>query len=122
MPEPDPGSALRGIPASPGRASGPLFVVEEEPQPSDADLATASPQSVAAVAERVAMQLERLANDRRDRAPDAAAILEAQALMARDPALKTAIDESLAAGRGPGPAITEATEGYATLLEQADDP
>ena len=118
MPEPE---AIRGLSASPGRASGPLFTVEEEPQPWSPDVEAATSEAVAAVAERVARQLEDLAGDRRDRAPDAAAILEAQALMARDPALQAAVDESLAAGRGAPAAIVEATESYATRLEQTED-
>src|SRR2546428_4495540 len=122
MPEPQSDAPLEGIPASPGRARGPLFTVEEEAQHTgEPDLAGATSEEVAAAAERVARQLEDLAGDRRARAPDAAAILAAQALMARDPALQAAVDESLAAGRGAPAAITEATESYATQLEQSDD-
>src|SRR5438034_9254569 len=117
MPEPGP---TRGLPASPGRASGPLFAVEDEPQPWGPEVEDATSEAVAAVAERVARQLEGLADDRRDQAPDAAAILEAQALMAQDPALQAAIDEGLAAGTGAPVAITRATERYATQLEQSD--
>src|SRR5438309_6471774 len=122
MPEAGRAAPLQGIPASPGRARGPLFTVEEEARHTgEPDLAGATSEEVAAVAEQVARQLEDLAGDRRARAPDAAAILEAQALMARDPALQAAVDESLAAGRGAPAAIAEATESYATRLEQTED-
>src|SRR5438309_379672 len=101
MPDIEPAAPLQGIAASPGRARGPVFTVEEEAQHAgEPDLAAATSEEVAAAADLVARQLEDLAADRRDRAPDAAAILEAQALMARDPALQSAVDESLAAGRG----------------------
>src|SRR2546428_4153136 len=123
MPEPQSDAPLEGIPASPGRARGPLFTVEEEAQHTgEPDLAGATSEEVAAAAERVARQLEDLAGDRRARAADAAAILAAQALMARDPARQAAVDESLAAGRGARTAITEAIEGYAGQLEQSGDP
>src|SRR5205807_9974543 len=40
---------------------------------------------------------------------------------ARDPALQSAVDESLAAGHGARTAISEAIEGYAGQLEQSGD-
>ncbi|MBO0687822.1 MAG: dihydroxyacetone kinase, partial [Candidatus Dormibacteraeota bacterium] len=77
--------SLGGVPASPGRARGPLFLVEEAPLGMPA--VEAPPEALAEAAEGVGRGLEALAAARRQGAPDAAAILEAQALMARDPAL-----------------------------------
>ena len=123
MPDIEPAAPLQGIAASPGRARGPVFTVEEEAQHAgEPDLAAATSEEVAAAADLVARQLEDLAAYRRDRAPDAAAILEAQALMARDPALQSAVDESLAAGHGARTAISGAIESYAGQLEQSGDP
>jgi len=122
MPESAPRQSIDGIPASPGRASGPLFVVREDQLPEGLGSLPVTPDQVAGVAERVARGLEDLAAARREQAPEAAAILEAQALMARDPALQASVEEFLAAGRQPSAAFTDAAEGYAKELEGADDP
>lgn len=110
---------LGGVPASPGRARGPLFLVEEAPVAMPA--AEAPPGALAEAAEGVGRGLEALAAARRQGAPDAAAILEAQALMARDPALLGAVEESLAAGVPASDAVTAAVEGYAVRLEESGD-
>jgi phosphoenolpyruvate-protein phosphotransferase (PTS system enzyme I) len=116
MPEP----ALTGVPASPGRAGGPLFVVEEQPQ-ALAFVEATSPEAVAAAADEVAGQLETLAAARREGAPEAAAVLEAQALIARDPALGSAVDEALARGAPVAEAVVAAAEGFAAQLEESGD-
>ncbi|MBO0683785.1 MAG: phosphoenolpyruvate--protein phosphotransferase, partial [Candidatus Dormibacteraeota bacterium] len=102
-----------------GRARGPLFLVQEAetaPRP-----VAATPESLAGAAEQVGRRLEALAAARRQEAPDAASILEAQALLARDPALLTTVEESLAAGRPASDAVTGAVEGYAVQLEESGD-
>jgi phosphoenolpyruvate-protein phosphotransferase (PTS system enzyme I) len=115
---PDP--ALTGVPASPGRAGGPVFVVEEQPQ-ALAFVEAATPEAAAAAAEQVAQQLEGLAAARRQGAPEAAAVLEAQALIARDPALGSAIDDALASGTPVAEAVVAAAEGFAAQLEESGD-
>jgi phosphoenolpyruvate-protein phosphotransferase (PTS system enzyme I) len=109
---------LRGSPAAPGRARGPLFLAAEP----DAGVAAAGGrETVREAAERVAGRLEDLAGRRRAGSPGAADVLEAQALMLRDPALEAAIDELLAAGAGPDQAAGRAAERYAKELEDLQD-
>src|SRR5438105_1144512 len=122
MPEPRPGATVGGIPASPGVASGPVFLVKEDQLPGGPGSSATTSDQVAAVAERIARGLEELAEARRQQAPEAAAILEAQALMARDPALQASVDQSLAAGHEATDAITRAADGYAREIEGAGDP
>ena len=73
-------------------------------------------------ASRVAGRLEELAANQRAAGPDAAAVLEAQALMVRDPALESAAGELLAGGASVEAAVRSAAERYATELEQLPDP
>jgi len=113
------GRSLTGTPAAPGRARGPLFVAGDG-APAAEDR-RAGLDDVLAAAERVAVRLEGLARDRRAGAPAAADILEAQAMILRDPALHAAIEELVAAGPA-GRAVTGAAERFAADLEALDDP
>jgi phosphoenolpyruvate-protein kinase (PTS system EI component) len=109
---------LRGTPAAPGRARGPLFVVVEQ----DVRVAVGGGrEALREAAERVAGRLEDLAGRRRAAAPDAADVLEAQSLMLRDPALEAAMDDLLAAGVSPDQAAGRAAERYAKELEELQD-
>ena len=98
---------------------GPLFLA------FDAAAGTAAGggrQEVSQATERVAGRLEEIAARRRTASPGAADVLEAQALMLRDPALEAAIDQLLAGGGSPDQAAGGAAERYARELEALDDP
>jgi phosphoenolpyruvate-protein phosphotransferase len=82
----------------------------------------AAPVTVKEAAERAAGRLEALAAGRRAASPGAADVLEAQAMMLRDPALEAAIEELQGAGATPEAAVTAAAERYAGELEALDDP
>lgn len=109
---------LRGAAGAPGRASGPLYVAREL---AAAGTAGGGPDFVSEAAERVAGRLEELAGRRRAGSPGAADVLEAQAMMLRDPALEAAIGELLASGAPPEEAAAAAAERYARDLEALDD-
>jgi len=107
---------LRGVPASGGRARGPLHVVEEVA----AAMATPTDPlgALRTAVERVAGELEDLAGRVRAENPQGAEVLEAQALMVRDPTLEAAVAAELEAGSGLGEAVERALEGYAARLEE----
>ena len=109
---------LRGTAGSPGRASGPLFVAREG---SARTAAEGGPEVGREAAERVAVRLEELAERRRSQSPGAADVLDAQAMMLRDPALETAMDALVAGGASAEEAAAAAAEGYAKELEALDD-
>jgi phosphoenolpyruvate-protein phosphotransferase len=69
----------------------------------------------------VAVRLEELAERRRGQSPGAADVLDAQAMMLRDPALESAIDALVAGGASAEEAAAAAAEGYAKQLEALDD-
>lgn len=119
MKAPELPKVLHGTPASPGRVRGPLFLAFDASGtlPAAADL-----DAVRKAAVLVASRLEDLAADRRAGSPGAADLLEAQALMIRDPALESAIGERLGRGSSADEAVTAAAEKYALELEGISDP
>jgi phosphoenolpyruvate-protein phosphotransferase (PTS system enzyme I) len=110
---------VRGTAAAHGRVRGPLFLAFDA---AAGAAAGGGREDVSQAAERVAGRLEEIAARRRAASPGAADVLEAQALMLRDPALEAAIDELLAAGGSPDEAAGGAAERYARELEGLDDP
>jgi phosphoenolpyruvate-protein phosphotransferase len=107
---------LRGTPAAPGAAVGAAWLH----RPTTAAAAGGVPLVEAA---RVAAgEVEALAHGLREEDRGAEAeILEAQALMAMDPALLDAADDLIASGREPAAAILEAGEGVASSFEAIGD-
>lgn len=109
---------LTGTGVSPGIAIGPVVQlgvpIRELPQPVvRGDPSTERDRAHRALDE-VARDLER----RRDRADgDAAAVLDALAMMARDPALLDAIDRETADGRPAPHAVDAAIAGFRSTLE-----
>lgn len=108
---------FHGIGVSAGTAVGPLVVVTPPPtapadEPAAADAAAALAQ-VKGVLEDVAAGLQAKAKVAGDHAKP---ILEAGALMARDPGLATGIENHLNAGKGPANAVTAAVEEIADLF------
>ena len=108
---------FHGIGVSAGTAVGPLVIVTPAPTaPADeaatTDAAAASAQ-VRDVLEQVASGLEARAATAADHARP---ILEAGAMMARDPGLAMGIDTQLQSGKGPATAVTAAVEEYCAMF------
>jgi multiphosphoryl transfer protein len=79
--------------------------------------------AVAAAFDAVPVDLERLAAGLREQGLiEPAQIVEASILIARDPDLRKAVDEEVAAGHSPRAAITRATEHFALILAGLDNP
>ncbi|MGC3992877.1 MAG: phosphoenolpyruvate--protein phosphotransferase [Propionicimonas sp.] len=104
-------STFHGIGVSAGTAVGPLVVVTPPPKPPADEPATtdaaAASATVHGVLEGVATGLEARAAVASDHARP---ILEAGAMMARDPGLAAGIDGQLQAGKGVTTAVTDAVE------------
>jgi phosphotransferase system enzyme I (PtsI) len=109
-----------GIGVSPGIAVGPVVQVPAPVRPPQHESAATDPaasgEAVRAVLESVAVTLEDLAS-RAD--PKTAQILDATAMMARDPGLATAADKHLTSGRGPATALDTAVEEYCAIFSAA---
>lgn len=115
----EPAGALTGLGVSPGVAVGPVARMGGRPElpppavPSDVDGEVA----------RATAALAAVANDleaRAEGAPaDAAAILEAQSLMAADPALADSVAELIGAGADAAHAVHQAFGAYRELLAGA---
>ncbi|HEY3337176.1 MAG TPA: phosphoenolpyruvate--protein phosphotransferase [Propionicimonas sp.] len=111
-------TTFHGIGVSAGTAVGPLVVVTPAPKaPTDEAPTTdaaAAADVVRGVLEDVAAGLEaRAANANEHARP----ILEAGAMMARDPGLALGIDNHLKAGKGPTTAVTAAVEEICVMFE-----
>lgn len=109
---------FHGIGVSAGTAVGPLVVVTPPPkapadEPATTDAAAASAQ-VHGVLEQVAAGLDARAAVAGDHARP---ILEAGAMMARDPGLAMGIDTQLGKGLGVTTAVTAAVEEYCAMFE-----
>ncbi|MGH7903355.1 MAG: putative PEP-binding protein [Candidatus Dormibacteraceae bacterium] len=115
---PEAPGVIRGTPASPGRASGPLHVVEDGPGPVTP--LEAGPGEVRAAAQTAAASLQSLAG-KQAAGGAGQAVLEAQAMMLVDPSLLVAIEEGLGAGLAAPEAVTRAAGRFARELEEAGD-
>jgi phosphoenolpyruvate-protein kinase (PTS system EI component) len=121
---------LAGVPAAPGLAVGPalLLVGPAEPQGDPEPLAPELREAEAALAASAlggaAAELDAIAADARTQGrADEAAIVEAGAMMARDPELLATIDAAVRdSGRPAAHAIAEATAAAAGLLASIPDP
>lgn len=92
------------------------------PDPGDAgsgDPVTAVAAAFAAVPAELQALAERL---RAQGNTEPAQIVEATVLIARDPDLRAAVDQAVAAGDAPVAAVTRATEHFAGILASLDDP
>src|SRR3954470_18238712 len=111
---------LAGIGVSPGVVCGPVARVASPPT-VPADLP--APPDAAAEADRAEAALEAVADDLDERAAsaggEAAAILEAQALMARDPAIADMVRGRIESGEAAPVAVTAAFEEFRDLLAAA---
>lgn len=116
----DPKVRLQGEGVSAGRAAGPVHVVEdlqEAPEDGRHDKTRAAEAALASVAAR----LEALAAMRQRTSTTGAQLLEGQALIARDPALRQEVLDAIAEGAGVSEAITLAAEYHAAALERLPD-
>jgi phosphotransferase system enzyme I (PtsI) len=111
-------TTFHGIGVSAGTAVGPLVVVTPAPKaPTDEAPTTdaaAAADVVRGVLEDVAVGLEARAAKASDHARP---ILEAGAMMARDPGLAMGIENQLKAGKGPATAVTAAVEEICVMFE-----
>ncbi|HQA77652.1 MAG TPA: phosphoenolpyruvate--protein phosphotransferase [Propionicimonas sp.] len=111
-------TTFHGIGVSAGTAVGPLVVVTPPPTaPADEAPTTDAPAAVElvrGVLADVAAGLEARAATASDHAKP---ILEAGAMMARDPGLAMGVETQLQAGKGPTNAITAAVEEYCVMFE-----
>lgn len=110
-------NAVAGTGVSAGEASGPIYVVpgEATPQASPAPIGR---DGLTAALKATADRLESLTS----RATAAtAAILEAQRMMAIDPALESEINRGLESGKAMTDAVKAAAEMYAQKLERLND-
>lgn len=117
---------LRGAPASAGVAQGPIIVVGPPPRIEggriDPGEAAAEVARLEAAVERAAGALERLAAEVASAGhTDEAAIFEAQAEMARDPALRELARSRIEAGDDAVAAIQAAAESFAAQLRAVGD-
>lgn len=111
---------MGGIGVSTGVAVGPVARLaappalppDDGPEPDLAEAATRAGEALEAVAVELEARAERAADD-------AAAVLYAQAMMPRDPALLSRIDDELAAGRSLPHAVTAAFGSFRATLEAA---
>ncbi len=117
---PSAGKSLRGIGVSPGIGIGPVVHMGA---PVGALPATSAKGDPAVEADRATRALDDVAAEldrRRDRASGAAVeVLEAQAMMARDPALRGAVGDAISAGTPAAHAVEQAIATFKQALEAA---
>ncbi|MGH7776691.1 MAG: putative PEP-binding protein [Candidatus Dormibacterales bacterium] len=115
---------LRGSPASPGRAAGPIHIVLESREAEAVPAGEASLGALRSAADRAAAKLEELAATRRAAGAGGAAaeVLESHAMILRDPALEESMAGQLARGLGAREAVLAAVELHAAPLEALDEP
>lgn len=114
---------LKGAGVSPGAGYGPAKrLVRETPQPDPDARHGGDP---AAEAERAATAMEETARDLAERGEraggDAAEVLNAQALMARDPALADDVRSRVGDGASAARAVSEAMAVYRRMLADAGE-
>ena len=112
---------IAGTPASAGVALGPAVVIDRQ-EVAVTDTADPEAALTAAVAD-VSRELQSLCEAARQAGrTDAGDVLEAQALMARDPMLVDAVGAALAGGLSLDAALSRAEEDIRSLFASIDDP
>lgn len=111
---------VTGLGVSPGSASGPIARLGLPPRPPADEKPGADPAAeltrVSEALEKVALSLEQRAAG----APgEAAAVLGATALMARDPGLRSSVKSQLDKGRPTAQSLDAAIEGFCDVLASA---
>lgn len=113
---------IRGIGVSPGSVHGPAVVVSNaliKPPSEKVKDPAAARAAIASALEAVAVDMEARAAVA---AEEARPVLEAAAMMARDPGLITGSNVRIQDGDGPIDALYNAVEQYCALLVALDDP
>src|SRR4051812_15131776 len=115
--------SLHGLPAAPGLASAAAVVLDAPPAGAQVDVSVADRPTTAALAigalHAAADELEALA---RTLAGEDAQIVEAGAMMARDPELEAAVRRAVIEnGRPAAAAIVSATDAMAAVLASLPD-
>ena len=107
-----------------GRATIVIGRLRQTPRPPvDAPVTRDAPAAVAAAFAAVPNDLERLAAELRGQGLDETAqIVSASVLIAQDAQLRELVDREVADGIAPQQAMTNATEHFARLLAELDDP
>jgi phosphoenolpyruvate-protein phosphotransferase (PTS system enzyme I) len=109
-----------GIGVSPGTAVGPVVQVRPPVRPPANEAATDDTGGAGHLVRKVLESVAETLEDRAGRAEASAKeILNATAMMARDPGLAAAADKHLASGRGPATAVDAATEEYCAVFSAA---
>jgi phosphoenolpyruvate-protein kinase (PTS system EI component) len=120
---PGPERLLIGVPAAPGMAFGLAHRLDAPAPDPEATVPEAGRDAERARAlaalEEAAAQIEALAG--RLAGPEAE-IVATGALLARDPALTSAVEDAVAAGRPAAAALVEAADALAATLRELDDP
>jgi multiphosphoryl transfer protein len=113
---------IPGTSASPGVACGEAWHPSEETAARGPVPPERRRQEVETALAALAAAAEALSSVATGLAPDEAAIVEAGAMMAEDPALTSAVDTSISSeGLGAAEAITRATDAYADAIAAIDD-
>ena len=111
-------SLLRGIGVCPGRAAGPVALMGPRPRlPADRPVVVDAETEAAAAIAALSVTAEDL--ERRATAtaiPGAAEVLEATAMIARDPSLEESIRSAIAKGEPAAWAVDAALDGFRALL------
>lgn len=111
--------ALQGVPASGGRASGPVHIVLDRPAsiPVEDDPIAQLRRAV----RTASAELENLASRCRPDNPDGAEVLEAQGMLVQDPSLEGDIGDALTRGTTLADAVIAVFEFHARALEGLGD-
>jgi phosphoenolpyruvate-protein kinase (PTS system EI component) len=122
-----PSRVFRGVPASPGVATGHAVVLAATPSAEPAEAGALDPRRaglrVDEALDAVAADLRALAERLRDRGrADEAEIVGIGALIADDPALRAEARLEAGEGRTPVEAVTRAAERYAAAIAAIGDP
>lgn len=109
---------LHGIGVSAGTASGPVVQIRPAPGPVPDELPTTDAEEAGALVRQALSDVADGLTERAGRANEhAKPILEATAMMARDPGLVSGIDTQLAKGTGITQAVHAAVEEYCAMFE-----
>jgi phosphoenolpyruvate-protein phosphotransferase len=112
-----PAAQVGGLPGAPGLAIGPVWLLADEPATAGEPVAASPEKLIRESAAAAAAELEALAGRLRDAGrPGDAGILEAQALMAVDPAVVEVAVRLATAGLQPAAAIVAAAEASARAM------
>lgn len=113
---------LKGVPAAPGAALGPIRLYRSEPPEGAPEPPRGTPAEEMARFEEALRRVEADLDGLMARAdPQGREILEAHRMMLQDPQLRAAVEEAVADGASAATAVGRAVEQFAALLACLDD-